>query len=956
MRFIVLNVWNLSATVFSSSIMPRMEISINPHSKSGCDLQLEKLVSHMKTSDGLALKSKISSPNSDEYDMNEGVSELVSLVKEFLSAHPVADLSTMMDCIELSSVCSNPILKSYFTTLPFLGDVITNPDKSSVSKISIASTLVHLCPNLATDNSVAAIWYSAVDVLTRKYKGVFISSDTFAGSFDILAGPAAPLYAQPITITGGLAVQNWFTSVSASMNPSGDEQMTAVGRFIALAVLYNVKLDRVPVFHDAKVDAGFRDIIPIGDLADAYRMLKTIPLPEIPVSPDKPESDMKTGLREMEDGNMVNLKLIIPLVLGDTGPADSRWDRLGGAELVRLAYAMDDVNDATSHSMLRSVLFLAARTEGHYPVYVAELCRHRQSDLQEAIRASIKNWQLDVEESMPPSDEEAKHEVMYDLAFAADWIDVCPSVFDGDVRVPLSHVLLRSIASTDQWDNFIGLRDKLFIDIILQKEFDTAKKVDQINFGDFLEKTEYENVFSKLQIGFGPIVSPRLVQDHPCQPYVKYHGVSKFYTSMLPMLTKRVDMEQVYEALIQFIGLVILAAQECGVDASELKEYSGLESIHQRNPGDFARAFARPLSWDKFSLGAVVLAMTGISHLYPEVQVDPRNLLLAKTAVSHNMFPVFRVIVHRASVLADSRKYLDSWKLVSAKFIGEDGVGPGALADWLSVLSSELATATLVSNTASPPYSVLIEESTYLRALGQVIGLSLLIREPLALKLPIMFYAALIGSELELDDIAKDEPTLFKSFKTMLDGPFESYMEDFELANGSNVFDKDTLRQYVNEQVSARIFHGPGMNAVRDGFLAIIPKEAILITAKQLQAVVEGEPDINIEDMKKHVELDKFQSIDNPQIKWLFAFLTEADLKTKQAFLKFVTGTHVVPLGGFVNMSPRLKFTRVPDINKRLPTSHTCFNNLELPMYPSETMLREKLTIAIHADAGMGIP
>jgi hypothetical protein len=76
-------------------------------------------------------------------------------------------------------------------------------------------------------------------------------------------------------------------------------------------------------------------------------------------------------------------------------------------------------------------------------------------------------------------------------------------------------------------------------------------------------------------------------------------------------------------------------------------------------------------------------------------------------------------------------------------------------------------------------------------------------------------------------------------------------------------------------------------------------------------------------------------------------------------FVQYVTGTSKVPVGGFKSlqgMNGPQKFqihlmkerNNAKDINSTpLPQSHTCFNQLDLPIYKSEDELREKILMAI---------
>jgi len=73
----------------------------------------------------------------------------------------------------------------------------------------------------------------------------------------------------------------------------------------------------------------------------------------------------------------------------------------------------------------------------------------------------------------------------------------------------------------------------------------------------------------------------------------------------------------------------------------------------------------------------------------------------------------------------------------------------------------------------------------------------------------------------------------------------------------------------------------------------------------------------------------------------------------KALFLQFVTGTSKVPLDGFgalQGMRGNQRFTiqkAYGGAEGKLPAAHTCFNQIDLPVYGSEQELREKLLFAI---------
>ena len=88
-------------------------------------------------------------------------------------------------------------------------------------------------------------------------------------------------------------------------------------------------------------------------------------------------------------------------------------------------------------------------------------------------------------------------------------------------------------------------------------------------------------------------------------------------------------------------------------------------------------------------------------------------------------------------------------------------------------------------------------------------------------------------------------------------------------------------------------------------------------------------------------------------LQWFWNALHSLTQEELALFVQFVTGTSKVPLGGFkdlMGMRGPQRFqihimeAKGPD---SLPMSHTCFNQLDLPKYTSEEMLRERLVLAI---------
>ena len=92
-------------------------------------------------------------------------------------------------------------------------------------------------------------------------------------------------------------------------------------------------------------------------------------------------------------------------------------------------------------------------------------------------------------------------------------------------------------------------------------------------------------------------------------------------------------------------------------------------------------------------------------------------------------------------------------------------------------------------------------------------------------------------------------------------------------------------------------------------------------------------------------------------VRWFWELMEgEFDDRERAAVLRFATGLPRVPLDGFDPPftiakadlhSSDTPADRRTEASMQLPRSHTCFNQLALPPYPSREMLAEKLRFAV---------
>jgi len=134
---------------------------------------------------------------------------------------------------------------------------------------------------------------------------------------------------------------------------------------------------------------------------------------------------------------------------------------------------------------------------------------------------------------------------------------------------------------------------------------------------------------------------------------------------------------------------------------------------------------------------------------------------------------------------------------------------------------------------------------------------------------------------------------------------------------------------------------------MRKGLGAVVPVHLLsLFTAAELEAMVCGAREVDVELLKRNTEYQRLRPSD-PHVQWLWQVLEEMSQRERQMFVRFVSGQSRLwsDEKDFV-----MKFKLMPsqvDNDQILPVSHTCFFSLELPRYSSLAVMRAKLQYSI---------
>lgn len=314
-------------------------------------------------------------------------------------------------------------------------------------------------------------------------------------------------------------------------------------------------------------------------------------------------------------------------------------------------------------------------------------------------------------------------------------------------------------------------------------------------------------------------------------------------------------------------------------------------------------------------------------------------------------------------------------------FKGESGIDAGGVTrEWYQVLSRQMfnpdyALFTPVSsdeNTYHPNRISYInpEHLSFFKFIGKIIGKAIFDNCFLDCHFSRAVYKRLLGRKVSLKDMETLDLEYFKSLVWMLENDITDVItEDFSvetddygekkiidlIPNGRNIpVTEENKQDYVRLVVEYRLQTSvtEQMDNFLIGFHEIIPKDIIAIFDEQeLELLISGLPDIDVNDWQNNTSYNNY-SASSIQIQWFWRAVKSFDNEERAKLLQFATGTSKVPLNGFKELSSvdgNCKFSIHRDYGSldRLPSSHTCFNQIDLPAYESYETLRGSLLLAI---------
>ena len=315
-------------------------------------------------------------------------------------------------------------------------------------------------------------------------------------------------------------------------------------------------------------------------------------------------------------------------------------------------------------------------------------------------------------------------------------------------------------------------------------------------------------------------------------------------------------------------------------------------------------------------------------------------------------------------------------------FIGEEGVDQGGLKkEFFMLITRKIFTEeyNLFSyNSKTKLFWFNLRsshQSKNYELIGIIFGLAIYNSIILDIKFPLALYKKLLQVEPSLEDLKEIDIELYKNFCYILDTDEEDLEDKLDtnftvltenngeknvlplIENGEKIMiNNENKKEYVELYIdwyfnkSIQDYY----SSFEKGFNRVFDEDLLkILTPEELELIICGSSNLNFHELQKVCIYKDGYNQESLTIKYFWEVVFDFDEEEKKKLLSFITGCDRAPINGLGNLV--ISITKiVTDINK-LPSAHTCFNDLLLPDYKIKELLKKNLLIAINFSEGFGL-
>lgn len=340
-------------------------------------------------------------------------------------------------------------------------------------------------------------------------------------------------------------------------------------------------------------------------------------------------------------------------------------------------------------------------------------------------------------------------------------------------------------------------------------------------------------------------------------------------------------------------------------------------------------------------------------------------------------------------------EFVDLWRELKISFNGEIASDAGGLyREWFTILIEELEKKemNLFERSECDEINYIFNRNLnensdwsfkYFNILGRLIAKSLIDNITINLSFNCLIYKLILGEKINFEDLKNIDTSLYTSLLSMKNMKPEElasmeiyysiqYQNDDgqviteELIPGGNNIKVTDINDYIEKRINhlvsksqILIYH------IQEGLFSFIPKEILCsINSSEFELLVCGQPFIDVNDWNKNSIYKGDYNKNHKLVKWFWDEVYKLSQEDLRKLLQFSTGTSRVPINGFKKLESNrgeiAKFclnSVAYNENKKnnYIRAHTCFNRLDVPIFPNQEELHEAIIFVIKNNTGFGI-
>jgi len=309
-------------------------------------------------------------------------------------------------------------------------------------------------------------------------------------------------------------------------------------------------------------------------------------------------------------------------------------------------------------------------------------------------------------------------------------------------------------------------------------------------------------------------------------------------------------------------------------------------------------------------------------------------------------------------------------------FIGEEAEDLGGpTREWFTLISQAMTCSSHAYFTSSneheqtyQPNPIRTEPASlhYFEFFGRFVAMAINSCNFINIRLTTSLLKQILNQPIDMQDLRHFDPELYAQFERLrtmtdpaaLEGIFFTIHiagRDEELLPGGSLLPLmlENMDQYIALMTQARLFRSieSQLTAFFAGFESVVHMDCIQpLNARALEFLLNGADSlISVNDWQRSTLYDGYEGHEDDMIviTWFWNVVCSFSPEQQVKLLRFVTGSPNVPVAGFSALTPMFTIKRMNQGDEHMPSAATCIHVLNLPIYTSESALRNKLLYAI---------